>query len=261
MRRYSRSTFLLALLVLTPPDLAAADPGKNSGGEGGPTKQQGAKNGGAEKKVEKKEGQGGGKERKAPRVASPKRLKAEKIIAETLVMLKGISKMDINPGNQAQVKSVLQKLSARKKKLCEAKSLYMEGLIKEVGVINDKLIEAKLEAAKGHKVDTTALREQRHDLAMGGLKEKTTARISSIKILIDALKLYIQGDMGGAIVETSRAIKADKTLGLAYMYHGSFNYLTRNIPMALKSWREALKLDPDNEDLRRTLAELDRAGR
>jgi tetratricopeptide (TPR) repeat protein len=192
--------------------------------------------------------------------AKQNRKKAEQLISRILKGLKEVGRWNIDPANKSQVKKSTKKLEGRSKQLKEAEKLYESAFGMERSSLKLKIKAAQVrELVDGEKTDVTAYEKRFGELSAGHPQAEIKSLTASIQLLIDALAQYIKGDLGEAIILTSKSIKTNDKLALAYVYQGSFLYLTQSRTKAVEAWKRALELDPDNKELRQALDKMVKA--
>ncbi|MFH1957313.1 MAG: tetratricopeptide repeat protein [bacterium] len=81
------------------------------------------------------------------------------------------------------------------------------------------------------------------------------------QLLQSSLDSIYKADYTGAIIACDRALALDENKELALMRRGSAYYALKNFSAAKKNWEDALKINPDNKDIKKFLKSLEKQER
>ena len=88
-------------------------------------------------------------------------------------------------------------------------------------------------------------------------KQSGTIDKNAVDSLYKAQKLFYAKKYNSALAEINRSLKKQET-ALGYAIQGSLYYTLNEKDLAVESWRNALELDPDMEDVRQALSRYER---
>ncbi|MBW2736548.1 MAG: hypothetical protein JRH20_29520 [Deltaproteobacteria bacterium] len=189
--------------------------------------------------------------------AEKNRKKGDKVLAKVLRQVKTATNWNVDPANKRQVSSAVSRIKAQRKTLSEAKALYLKAAKHERLVHTLAIKAARIRGLLDDKDTDVA----RHIAALEALKKdpqqrKDMARVQAVDLLAQALSNFISGKLAPAIILVDRSIKTHDSIALAYVLKGSMHYLTQDRIRAVEAWKEALRLNPKNKEIRRALEQM-----
>jgi len=104
--------------------------------------------------------------------------------------------------------------------------------------------------AKIPKLERKAIAKLAGEIAQGKRRAIVDTRIEVYRNISRALGDYLTGDLIGSIDSMRLAERDAPEITIVHVYLGSFYYLVSQPERAMAQWKIALKLDPDNVELR-----------
>lgn len=193
--------------------------------------------------------------------AADEQRKVAAIVARVLETLRGLDKRRLDPANKVQRRQLVGRLDAVQTQLKQAEVISRLAARHERLAVRLWLKAAEVnELVTGKKSDVKALQARKQRLQRESGDPPLQRRVRALSLLADSLRHFVDGDLAQAIVVVAKSISADDAIALAHAYQGSFHYLTQNQLKAAASWRRALELDPQNQELRAALTAVEGSG-
>lgn len=189
--------------------------------------------------------------------AKENRDKADAVFNKVLRALKATTSWTVDPANTAQVTRAVARIEGQRKQLEAAKGLYAKAA-KHARLVHSLAIKAARirGLAEDKDADVSVHAKKLAELEKGERQRKDAAKVKALDLLAQALADYIRGKMAAAIIQVENSIKVDGKIALAHVFKGSLCYLTGDRVRAKEAWTEALRINPNNREIRRALIQI-----
>ncbi len=131
---------------------------------------------------------------------------------------------------------------------------------KRLGMIQKAAERARKEGKQPLDVDLKTVARLRKRYESGQVEKIVQSYIAGLRLVSQGLMVYFKGDLTGAVAKMKAASAECPNLAVAFIYLGSISYLMGQGDTAFPAWWTVLKLEPENEVVRRTLRELGSSG-